>query len=161
VPLDEETGTFGPRENFPNGNFVSFLNTSPDGPRLLTREGEGWTFVRGRDAQDRRLLGQRLGWTAQWHPDSRRFLGWEYGYGTVGFDVETNRRLGMLFPWLTGDHWLCLGPTGHYRGSPGVEDQFVYVAILPDGSQRTYTPAEFAKTFGWKNDPEKAELLGK
>ena len=50
---------------------------------------------------------------------------------------------------------------GHYRGSPGVEDQIVYVALLPDGSQRTYTPAEFAETFGWKNDPEKAELLGK
>ncbi len=30
-----------------------------------------------------------------------------------------------------------------------------------DGSQRTYTPADFAKTFGWQNDPEKAELLGK
>ena len=80
--------------------------------------------------------------------------------------METNRRLGTLFPWLTGDHWLCLGPVlfffgGHYRGSPGVEDQFVYVAMLPDGSQRTDTPAEFAKTFNWKNDPEKAELLGK
>ena len=75
--------------------------------------------------------------------------------------METNRRLGMLFPWLTGDQWLCLGPTGHYRGSPGVEDQFVYVALLPDGSQRTYTPAEFVAKFGWKNDPEKAELLGK
>ena len=50
---------------------------------------------------------------------------------------------------------------GHYRGSPGVEDQIVYVAMLPDGSQRTYTPAEFAAQFGWKNDPDKAELLGK
>ena len=50
---------------------------------------------------------------------------------------------------------------GHYRGSPGVEDQIVCVAMLADGSQRTYTPAEFAKTFGWKNDSEKAELLGK
>ena len=86
--------------------------------------------------------------------------------GTVGFDVETNRRQRKLFAWLTGDHWLCLGPVlffiwGHYRGSPGVEDQIVYVAMLPDGSQRTDTPAEFAKTFNWKNDPEKAELLGK
>ncbi|QDU94501.1 protein kinase domain-containing protein [Lignipirellula cremea] len=162
VPLDVATGTFGPPENFSNGfNNVTFLNTSPNGQRLLTREWAGWTFVRGRDAQDRRLLGQHLGWTAQWHPDSRRFLGWEGNYGTVGFDVETNHRLGMLFPWLTGDHWLCLGPTGHYRGSPGVEDQFVYVAMLEDGSQRTYTPSEFAETFGWKNDPEKAELLGK
>ncbi|MCX7419602.1 MAG: hypothetical protein NT013_08695 [Planctomycetia bacterium] len=69
-------------------------------------------------------------------------------------------------PPLTGDHWLCLGPVlfffgGHYRGSPGASDQIVYVAMLPDGSQRTYTPAEFAKQFGLKNDPEKAELLGK
>ena len=91
----------------------------------------------------------------------RRVLGCEYAYGTVGFDVGMNRRLSLLFPWLTGDHWLCLGPTGHYRGSPGVEDQIVYVAMLEDGSQRTYTPAEFAETFGWKNDPDKATLLGK
>ena len=73
--------------------------------------------------------------------------------------METNRRLGKLFPWLTGERWLCLGPTGHYRGSPGVEDQIVYVAMLEDGSQRSYAPAEFAEKFGWKNDPEKATLL--
>ena len=113
MPLDVAAGTFGPLENFSN-DVVHFLHTSPDGQRLLARSTSGWTFVCGRDAQDRRLLGQHLGHTAQWHPDSRRFLGWDnYGYGTVGFDVETNRRLGLLFPWLTGDHWLCLGPTGH------------------------------------------------
>ena len=60
---------------------------------------------------------------------------------------------------MTGDHWLCLGPTGHYHGSPGVEDQFVYVAHLEDGSQITLTPADFAKRFAWKNNPEKATLL--
>ena len=73
---------------------------------------------------------------------------------------DTNSRLGILFPWLTGDNWLCLGPTGHYRGSPGVEEQIVYVAMHEDGSQRTYTPAEFSEKFGWKNDPEQAYLLG-
>ena len=31
----------------------------------------------------------------------------------------------------------------------------------PNGSLRTYTPAEIAKTFNWTNDPEKAALLGK
>ena len=44
------------------------------------------------------------------YPNSRRCLGWEPSYGTVGFDVETNRRSRKLFAWLTGDHWLCLGP---------------------------------------------------
>ena len=48
----------------------------------------------------------------------RRCLGWEPRYGTVGFDVETNRRLGLLFPWLTGDHWLCLGPVLFFLGGP-------------------------------------------
>ena len=33
--------------------------------------------------------------------------------------------------------------------------------MLPDGSQRTDTPAEFAKQFNWKNAAEKAGLLGK
>ncbi|MCX7419503.1 MAG: hypothetical protein NT013_08195 [Planctomycetia bacterium] len=47
------------------------------------------------------------------------------------------------------------------RLNPGVEDQIVYVAMYPDRSQRSYTPAEFAAKFDWKNDPEKAELLGK
>ena len=73
--------------------------------------------------------------------------------------METNRRLGLLFPWLTGDHWLCIGPTGHYRSSPGVEDQIVYVALQKDGSQTTHSAAEFASKFGWKNDPTKAGLL--
>ena len=49
----------------------------------------------------------------------------------------------------------------HDRDIAGVEDQIVFVAMLPDGSQQTFTPADFAKTFGWKNDTEKAKLLGK
>ena len=41
-----------------------------------------------------------------------------------------------------------------------MEEQIVYVAMLDDGSQRTYSPAEFAQRFGWKNEPDKAILLG-
>ncbi len=159
ISLDIETGTLSPPEFFSNGNQVLFLNPSPDGQRLLVREAIHWTFLRGADAQDRRLLGRYLGYTADWHPDSRRFLGWQPSYGTLGYDVATNRRLGFLLPFLTGDHWLCLAPTGHYRGSPGIEDLLVYVAQHEDGSQHTYTPSEFTAKFGWKNDPEKATLL--
>ena len=50
---------------------------------------------------------------------------------------------------------------GHYRGSEGVESQFVYVAQLDDSSHLTHTPADFAQRFAWKNDPEQAELLRK
>ena len=31
--------------------------------------------------------------------------------------------------------------------------------MLDEGSQRTYTPKEFADKFGWKNDPAKARLM--
>ncbi|MCX7410036.1 MAG: hypothetical protein NTZ32_18315 [Planctomycetales bacterium] len=34
-------------------------------PLSLARETYGWAFVRGRDAQNRRLRGQWLGQTAQ------------------------------------------------------------------------------------------------
>ena len=31
--------------------------------------------------------------------------------------------------------------------------------MLDDGSLQTVTPEEFAKKFGWKNDPAKARLM--
>ncbi len=158
VPLDVDSGTFGPMERFSNGAGPTFLNASPDGQRLLVREGYGWTYLRGAEADDRPLLGQLLGETVQWLPDSRRFVGSESSWA-VAYDTQTKRQLGRLFPLLLGDHWLCIGPTGHYRGSDGVEDQLIYVAQLDDGSQITLSPAEFSKRFNWKNDPEKATLL--
>jgi hypothetical protein len=48
---------------------------------------------------------------------------------------------------------------GHYLGSPGIEDQIVYVAVTEDGRQETLTPAEFATKYGWKNDPAKVKPL--
>jgi len=161
VSLDVETGTLGGMESVSDGGWVRRLNHSPDGQRLLVRAAEEWTFVRDHQAPTPRLLGQHLGWTAEWHSDSRRFIGWDHAYGSVGFDVETNRRLGTHFPWLIDKHWLTIGPTGHYVGSPGIEDHIVFVAMHEDGSQLTYTPAEFATKFNWKNNPDKAELLGK
>ena len=45
-----------------------------------------------------------------------------------------------------------------YGGSPFVEKQIVYVAQTADGTQQTLTPAEFAKKFNWKNDPNQVKL---
>ncbi|MFM7057828.1 MAG: hypothetical protein ACKO2P_12990 [Planctomycetota bacterium] len=55
--------------------------------------------------------------------------------------------------------WLCTGPTGHYRGSAGIEQHLFYVAQLDDGTWITLPPAEFTSRFGWNNDPEQATLL--
>jgi WD40 repeat protein/formylglycine-generating enzyme required for sulfatase activity len=155
--LDTETGRWSPPESFSSGNGIGALALAADGDRLLGRENYNWTILRDRDGSHR-ILGQYLPSYPVWHPDARRFLG-ESAFGVRGFDTRRDHRLGTLFPWVTGDHWLCIGPDGHWRGSPGVEGQIVYVAMLEDGSQRTYSPAEFAKAFGWKNDPAKARLL--
>lgn len=182
VQLDVANGQFSPMENFSNGNVIDSLAISVDGKQMIARENYGWTFLRtiGADGSpSRRLLGQRLGRYPVWHPDGRRFLGSEYPEGgyVVGFDIQTNRRLGMLFPWITGDHWMCVSPEGHLRGGhfePGqtkfdpadtaipasLKEQIVYVALLDDGSQVTLSPDEFAARFGWQNDPHQAYLLG-
>ena len=95
----------------------------------------------------------------------------------VTFDIQSNRRLGTLFPWITGDHWMCVSPEGHIRGGhfapdqtkfdpadtaipASLKDQIVYVALFDDGSQVHLSPDEFAARFGWKNDPNQAYLLG-
>ncbi len=157
--LDTATGRYGAPENFSNGNAVAGIAAAPDGDSLLAREHYGWTFLRGRDGR-RRLLGQSLGMLPQWRPDARRFIGSESAAGLRAFDTRGDRRLGTLWPAVTGDHWLCVGPDGHYRGSKDVESQIVYVAMLDDGSQQTFTPEAFAKKFNWKNDPAKARLMG-
>ena len=59
---------------------------------------------------------------------------------------------------MTGDHWLVISPKGHYRGSPFGEQQIVYVTQTADGTQRTLTLAEFAKKYGWQNDPSQVKL---
>ena len=159
--LDLSLGRVAPVENYSNGNRIDSLTLAPDGDRLLAREGEGWTFLRERDGSHQ-LLGQNLGYRPQWLPDARRFLSNSESINQVGlrgYDVAARRRLGTLWPVLTGDHWLCVGPTGHYRGSDGVEEHIVYVAQLDDGSHLTLSPADFVQKFGWKNDPEKATLL--
>lgn len=136
---------------------MTSLTLAPDGDRLLVGDGYGWTFLRDRDGS-RRLLERELDEHCEWHPDSRRFIG-KYRGAFRSYDVAARCRLGTLYPVISGNHWLCIGPTGHYRGSPGVEEHIVCVAQLDDGSNITLTPSDFASRFGWKNDPEKATLL--
>jgi len=93
-----------------------------------------------------------------WHPDSRRLVGNSSGV-LRAYDAASHRRLGTLWPTLTDSNWLAIGPTGHCRGSEGVEQHVVYVAQLDDGSNITLSPIEFANRFGWKNAPEKATLM--
>jgi len=55
-----------------------------------------------------------------------------------------------------GKH-AVVSPQGHFRGSPDVEKEFAYI-VRTDKEQLTLTPTEFAKKYGWKNDPSKVSL---
>jgi hypothetical protein len=156
--LDVKTGRVSPLENFSNGNLIKSFALAPGDDRLLVREGYGWNFLRQRNGT-RRTLGQWLGERPMWLPDGRRYLGEEYALGFRGYDVDRNERLGTLWPAINEKHWVCIGPDGHYRGSEGIEEHIIIVAMLEDGSQQTFTPTEFAKKFGWTNDPTKARFL--
>jgi len=51
-----------------------------------------------------------------------------------------------------------ISPDGHWAGPPEAEQQLAYVVLLDSGEQQTLTPAEFAKRYGWKNDPGKVGI---
>jgi len=97
----------------------------------------------------------------QWHPDGRRFLSDFNGTGWMrGYDVEHDRPLGVVVPFISGNNWLVVGPEGHYNGPKGIEDHLIYIGETDTGENTTLSPADFQKRFGWKNDVGQARLLG-
>ena len=74
------------------------------------------------------------------------------------WDVQANQLRATFYSFLD-NRYLTVCANGHYLGSPGIEDQIVYVAVMEDGRQEMFTPDEFAKKYGWKNDPAKVKPL--
>ncbi len=72
------------------------------------------------------------------------------------WDVAKNQELGVVVG-LPREQSIAISPDGHYRGSPRAEQFIVYVVKTAKG-QETLTPQEFAKRYGWKNDPNKVRL---
>jgi WD40 repeat protein len=80
-----------------------------------------------------------------------------YGAAVRLWHAASGRPQGVLVP-LGEDKALALSPDGHYRGTPlRFEREIVYVAQTDQG-QETLTPEEFAKKYGWKNDPARVRL---
>jgi WD40 repeat protein len=132
---------------------------APQGERLLISGTGGLAAVWDAHRDQTELLNLSVD-LATWLPDGRQILA---GHGRanvkLGFDSQSGQRLGTLIPVLGGAQWMVISPEGHYRGSESLDEHLVYVALTDDGRQETYTPAEFAAKFGWKNDPSHARLL--
>jgi WD40 repeat protein len=72
------------------------------------------------------------------------------------WEIDRGRTALTLIPLRDGE-WLAVRPDGHYRGSPGVEKELVYVVQTEKG-QELFAPDEFAKKYDWKNDPQRVRL---
>lgn len=59
-----------------------------------------------------------------------------------------------------GSDYLPISADGHYRASPAVERELLYVGQT-DAGQQLFRPDEFEAKYGWKNDPTKVQPLGK
>ena len=47
-------------------------------------------------------------------------------------DTRRNVKIGALYPHIVGGHHVCISADGHYRGSNGIEQHIVYVALTKD-----------------------------
>jgi len=55
---------------------------------------------------------------------------------------------------LRDSQYALISHDGHYRGSPGAEEELVYV-VQTDQGQETLAPETFRNMYGWTNDPTK------
>jgi WD40 repeat protein len=92
----------------------------------------------------------------QWLSPNSQFVTCQRGGALSIGDLSTGK-FQLTFVPLRGGQWLAVRPDGHYRGSPGVEKEIVYV-VQTDAGQEVLAPDEFAKKYGWKNDPESVRL---
>lgn len=135
---------------------------SPDGKLLAAGSGEK-AAIRLFDGASGELLRRLpaipnyVGPT-DFSPDGKTLLAHAYGCLQL-LDMPTGQPRGTLTILEDGTH-LALTAEGHWRGSPSVEDQLVYIAVT-DAGQETLTYAEFSTKYGWKNDPDKVRLLEK
>jgi len=70
------------------------------------------------------------------------------------WETATGEPRAALLSFANGE-CVAISPEGHIRASGDIEDHIRYVALTDSGEQLTFTPAEFAERYGWKNDPEK------
>jgi WD40 repeat protein len=128
---------------------------SADGATLLSAGEEGTlrTWDAGQGLPLRVVAG--AGGYGSFSPD-HRLLASQLANTFRVWRTDTGRLLGTLVP-LPDRQALLVSPDGHYAGPPGVEKQLVYV-VTTDQRQYVLDPEEFAKKYGWKNDPGRVRL---
>lgn len=135
---------------------VTVTAWSDDGQRVCLVDGSGnmgvWNAKTGARISNGKAPGHR-GFPS---PDGR-IIAFDDQHRVIRFwQFEGNRDLGS-FVILNRGQAIGLSPSGHYQATRFAENDIVFVAKTSAG-QETYSPADFATKFGWKNDPQKAQI---
>jgi WD40 repeat protein len=122
------------------------LAWSPDGKTLATvyigvrlLNGETGEFVRDLEGFPEPLNALAFS------PDGKTLVACGVGAVQV-LDVASGRPHGVLLG-LPEEGQVAIQANGHWRGSPGVEKQLLYIAVT-DAGQETLTYEEFSKKYG-------------
>jgi WD40 repeat protein len=133
---------------------------SPDGKFLAVSTGYGIEWWRG-DVSKRLRAMQFEGGASHIviSHDSKRILAMS-GNRLQVWETDTGRLLGVR---MIGKRFnaLTMTPDGHYTGNENVERGIVMVVEKDDGTQEMLEPADFAKKYRWKNEPDKVRLTEK
>ena len=91
-----------------------------------------------------------------WSPKQSCFVTAHYDVAVSIWESQTQRMLASILKLgHDDDSALALAPDGNYVLTGSTQDAIVHVALTDAGQQITLTPEEFAKKYGWKNDPSK------
>jgi WD40 repeat protein len=160
--VDPKTGTLARAlAGHPHG--VDNAAWSPDG-KVLATLADGvlrlWDSQSGNCLHNLQAHSIPRAWRAfyliapflEWSKDGRTVLTRRRDGVVCRWDSDTGRLRGV-FVNLADGRGLAVSATGHFASTLGVEDELVYVADSAIG-QETLSPAEFARRYGWQNDPD-------
>jgi WD40 repeat protein len=88
-------------------------------------------------------------------PDGTRLASGSGAFAVRIWDCDSGRPQGTAVQWRQGT--LVVSVDGHFNGPATLGEELVYV-VETDKGQETLAPEEFARRFGWKNDPGRASL---
>lgn len=163
--VDESLRIFNPA----NGQVLASLALagSPPSVTALAWSTKGETIASGRGNHTAQIWNLQTGKTihsvatmapvqeVMWS-DSNRTL----AVGTTDrcvrfFDTASGKIRTTLI--TDADQVPAVSAEGHYRAVPDTEPELVYI-VQTETTQDTYSPAEFAKKFRWKNAPKEVRI---
>lgn len=147
------------------GNLINIAQWSQDGKALLVYEfSDSQRLAQNQypvamkiiDAKTGKVLRKPSLRPMPLSPDFKTGIFRDSACAAKIMDVEKAEPISVLVS-LGRERVLAISKDGHVKAYPDTLNDIVYVVQTKEG-QITLTPEEFAKKYGWKNDPSRVRL---